>query len=81
MSKQFASRPSTLLGAHDSLLAWLIDQAVFRFGSYIDAKLSERTEKGKPKWNLDMLLADAERPYQGGILSMMMTQPGDVVDV
>jgi len=81
MSKQFASRPSALLAVQDTLLAWLVDQAVFRFGSYIDAKLSERTEKGKPKWSIDMLLASPEQPYKGGLLSMMLEQPGNVVDV
>lgn len=61
-AKAFGEKPSALFGIKDNRwLAWQFDQAVLMFGTWVDNKLNERDDNGKPKHKLDSLLGQAKK--------------------
>ena len=56
MAQTYSQRPSDLWGIDHPLLAWDFDRAVSYFGSYVESRLNERDNKGKPVTSLKALL-------------------------
>lgn len=55
-AKRYSQKPSEILGVRTPIVAFWFDEAVAFWGAWVEAKLSERDEKGKPKHDLDKLL-------------------------
>lgn len=47
MSQAYSTRPSELLGIDNTVKAYYIDQACFRFGSRVDSEMSKAETKTK----------------------------------
>lgn len=66
MAKAYGERPSNLLRltdlVDDPALALDFDTAVTLFGQYVEAKLSERDDKGKPVNTLGGILGVSDAP-------------------
>lgn len=53
----YGQRPSAVLGLEPaSWEAYQLDVATLQLGRWVEGKLSERDEKGKPVWTLERLL-------------------------
>ena len=60
-AKEFGTRPSQLLHLtrpDDAWLAYQYDMTAGRLGMWVEARLSETTKQGRPRYSLDALLAD-----------------------
>ena len=55
-AERFGKTPSELLHIDSPLLAYWLDEAVDWWVRFVEAKLSERDEKGRPRYRLDALL-------------------------
>lgn len=66
MAKLYASRPSQILECHDGWTAYQVDAAVTTLGTWVEAKMAERDEKGRPLHDLEHLLKRPEPAQAGG---------------
>lgn len=55
-------RPSEILGVKNEWLAYQFDEAVFRYGRWVENKLAEVDKKGKPKYTIDDVINNNARP-------------------
>lgn len=58
LAEKAAKRPSDIVGIDDEWAAYQFDQAVIFVGVYINNKLNELDEEGKPIYTLGELLTD-----------------------
>jgi hypothetical protein len=65
-SKRYGCQPSAMMGIRHPVLGYWFDEAVGWFGQWVDARLSERDEKGKPLYHLEKLLGVPPAPYVRG---------------
>jgi len=59
-SKDFGSRPATVIGLQDTWVAYQFDSAVGYLGRYVEIKMEEYEGKGKHrkrKWTVEQVLA------------------------
>ena len=47
MAKEYSSRPSQLLGIEDPYSAWCLDDAVYAWGTHVEAELKRATTGAK----------------------------------
>lgn len=65
LSASYGQRPSSFLGlAPASWEAWQLDVATLQAGRWMESKLAERDEKGRPVWTVEKLLAQRQRAPQ-----------------
>lgn len=64
-AKRYGILPSQLMGIEHPVAAHLFDEAVGWYGMWVEARLSERDDAGKPKYELDALLG-TRRYYKYG---------------
>lgn len=84
MAAKQTCRPSALIQLHsprDGWLAYQFDMAVSLLGRYIDGKLSEHDDKGKPTHTLPGLLADATGGDAGSRERGKYASPGKLRDL
>lgn len=63
----YGTRPSQLIGLtrlRDEWLAFQYDTSIAFFGMWVEGKLSETDSKGRPKHDLEKLLADPDKPVK-----------------
>lgn len=74
MSRQYRVRPAALAGVSDPYAAYCLDEAVYAFGTYVEAELNEsakgaKNEKAaqrKRMMRIQSLLRDDEGPEASG---------------
>ena len=59
-AERFGQLPSSLPGIHHPVLSYWFDEAIDWCCRWVEAKLSERDDKGKPIYRLDRLLGTTE---------------------
>lgn len=59
-AKRYGALPSQMVGINNPVLGYWFDEAVGWFGRFVDQKLSERDEKGKPLYRLESILGTQE---------------------
>ena len=58
LSATYSQRPSAVIGLDDPWAAYQFDMAVGQFGAWVEGKLAERDQAGKPKHTLEGLLSE-----------------------
>lgn len=59
-AERFGQLPSNIVGVRHPVMAYWFDEAVDWFCGWLEGKLAERDDKGKPLYRLDRLLGTAE---------------------
>lgn len=68
----YSRRPSEIAGVADEWAAYQFDLVVAQFGAWVEGKLNERDDKGKPKTTLAKLLGDKAQRQAAGASGMAL---------
>lgn len=74
LSATYCQRPSAIIGVTDQWAAYQFDLAVNAFGAWVESKLHERDNAGKPKHTLAALLDDGTETQQYAPLAIDASQ-------
>lgn len=71
LASEYSKLPSEIMGlpAH-SWEAWSLDVTCLQVGRWIEGKLDQRDNKGKPKYTLAQLLREKELPQENEFMSL-----------